>query len=187
MIMSKTQIGPQTLLYPMPAVLVGSLVDGKANFMTVAWCGIACFQPPAVSVALNNARYTLKGIREAGTFSVNVPSASQVKEVDFCGIYSGKKKDKSEVFEVFYGGTKNAPLIAECPVNLECRVTHSLDLGSHSLIVGEIVEVHVTDACMTDGKPDPEKIDPLVYLTSVQRYAKVGAGVAKAFEVGKAE
>jgi flavin reductase (DIM6/NTAB) family NADH-FMN oxidoreductase RutF len=183
--MSKKKLGAQTLLFPMPAVLVGSLVEGKPNFMTVAWTGIACFKPPAISVAINNLRHTLIGIKEKGAFSVNVPSASQVKEVDFCGIYSGKKKDKSEVFKVFYGDLEVAPLIKECPVNLECKVVHSVDLGSHSLLVGEIVQVHIDENCMTDGKPDPVKIDPLVFLTSVQQYARVGEIVAKAFEVGK--
>ena len=183
--MSKTKLGPQTLLFPMPAVLVGSLVEGKPNFMTAAWCGIACMKPPAISVAINNTRHTLKGIKEKGTFSINVPSTKQVMQVDFCGIYSGKKKEKSEIFDVFYGDLETAPLIGECPVNLECKVIQSLDLGSHSLVVGEILETHVNGDCLTDGKPDPEKIDPLVYLTSAGKYARIGKVVAKAFEVGK--
>ena len=67
--MSKTKLGPQTLLYPMPAVLVGSIVDEKPNFMTAAWCGIACKKRPAISVAIRNSRYTLKGIEEKRSFS----------------------------------------------------------------------------------------------------------------------
>lgn len=161
------------------------MVEGKPNFMTAAWCGIACMKPPAISVAINNTRHTLKGIKEEGTFSINVPSTDLVKKVDFCGIYSGKKKDKSEIFEVFYGDLETAPLIMECPVNLECNVTHSLYLGSHSLVVGIIVETHVTESCLTDGKPDPKKIDPLVYLASALKYAGIGKVIAKAFEVGK--
>ena len=70
-------------------------------------------------------------------------------------------------------------------MNLECRVIQILDLGSHSLVVGEIFETHVDESCLTDGKPDPQKIDPLVYLTSVQEYARVGDVIAKAYEVGK--
>jgi flavin reductase (DIM6/NTAB) family NADH-FMN oxidoreductase RutF len=185
--MSKTKLGPQTLLYPMPAVLVGSLVDGKPNFMTAAWCGIACMKPPAISVAINHTRHTLKGIQDKGTFSINVPSTELVKKVDFCGIYSGKRKDKAGVFDVFYGDLQAAPLIRECPVNLECKMIHSLDLGSHSLVVGEIVETHVDEDCLTDGKPDPEKIDPLIFLPSVQQYGRLGELIAKAFQVGKEE
>lgn len=183
--MPKTRLGPQTLLYPMPAVLVGSIVDGKPNFMTAAWSGVACMKPPALSVAIHHTRHTLKGIQEKKAFSINVPPTRLVKEVDFCGIYSGKNRDKSGIFEVFYGDLETAPLIRECPVNLECRVTHSLDLGSHVLVVGEITETHVDEDCLKDGRPDPEKIDPLIFLPSVQRYGKLGGLIAKAFHVGK--
>jgi len=86
--MEKIKLGPQTLLYPMPAVLVGANVDLKANFMTAAWCGIAASSPPAISVALQKVRHTLKGIHEQGTFSINVPSTSLARKVDYCGIYS---------------------------------------------------------------------------------------------------
>lgn len=103
--MAKTRLGPQTLLYPMPAVLVGAVVDGKTNFMTAAWCGIACFKPPAIAVAIRSSRHTLKGIRTNGAFSINVPSADLVEKVDFCGIFSGGKTDKSKLFRVFHGKT----------------------------------------------------------------------------------
>ena len=95
--MEKVKLGPQTMLYPMPAVLVGAKVDEKPNFMTAAWCGIAAHSPPALSVALQKVRYTLRGIKEQGTFSINIPSADMAKKADFCGIYSGKKRDKSQI------------------------------------------------------------------------------------------
>ena len=120
--MDKQKLGPQTLLFPMPAVLVGALVDGKPNFMTAAWCGIAASNPPAISVGLQKIRHTLKGVKAHGTFSINVPCTSLAAKVDYCGIYSGKKRDKSKIFEIFYGVLETAPLVQECPVNLECRL-----------------------------------------------------------------
>lgn len=183
--MDKKRLGPQTLLYPMPAALVGTLVNNKPNFMTAAWCGIAAFKPPALTVGIQPVRYTLKGIQEHGTFSVNVPSADLVRKVDYCGIYSGTKKDKSQLFKTFYGSLESAPLIEECPVNLECTLKHSLDLGSHILVVGEIIETHVSKHCLTNGKADAEKIDPLIYITALQQYRRLGEFVAKAFDVGK--
>ena len=138
--MEKSKLGPQTLLYPMPAVLVGAMVGEKPNFMTAAWCGIAASKPPAISVALQKIRHTLKGIKEHDTFSINVPSTTIAEQVDYCGIYSGKKRDKSELFNVFFGVLETAPLIQECPVNLECQVIHTLDLKSHELLIGEILE-----------------------------------------------
>ncbi len=169
----------------MPAVLVGAMVDEKPNFMTAAWCGIAASKPPAVSVGLQKIRHTLKGIKENATFSINVPSASLAKLVDYCGIYSGNKKDKSALFDVFYGALETAPLIRECPVNLECRVIHTLDLKSHELLIGEILETYVSEDCVTGEKPDPAKIDPLIYTPAVMQYQRLGEIVGKAFHMGK--
>ncbi len=183
--MEKIKLGPQTLLFPMPAVLVGSKVDGIDNFMTAAWCGIASSKPPALSVAIRESRFTMKGIEENGSFSINVPSAMLVKKVDFCGIYSGKKKDKSKLFQVYYGVLETVPLIEECPVNLECKVIHSINLGSHTLIVGEIIETYINDNCLTDGNADAGKIDPLVYSTGTTQYQRLGEVVGRAFHIGK--
>ena len=183
--MGKMKLGPQTLLFPMPAVLVGAQVAEKPNFMTAAWCAIAAFKPPAVAVALRKERYTLKGVEEKGTFSINVPSADLAKTVDYCGIYSGNNKDKSQLFEVFYGALETAPLIEECPVNLECKMIHALDLGSHTLFVGEIIETYLSEHCATDGKADPEKIDPLIYTPAAQSYNRLGEVIGRAFHMGK--
>ncbi len=186
--MGKTMLGPQTLIYPMPAFLVGANVDGKPNFMAVAWGGIANGEPPMISVAIRHKRYTLKGIKQNMTFSVNIPSTDMVKETDYCGIISGAIVNKAEdcQFKVFYGKLDSAPLIEQCPVNLECKVVHVLDLGSHSLVIGQIEETHVSDSCLTDGKPDANKIKPFVYTTApATQYQALGEVVAKAFSIGK--
>ena len=181
----KKAIGPQTLLYPMPAVLVGTQVNGKPNFMTAAWCGVAASEPPTISVAVRSARYTYKGISANHTFSINIPSADMAAKVDFCGIYSGHKIDKSEIFNVTYGKLDTAPLIQECPVNLECKVIHSLDLGSHVLFIGEILDTYIDDEHMTAEKVDPAKIDPLIYTTGARQYQRLGEIVGKAWHMGK--
>ena len=186
--MAKILLGPQTLIYPMPALLVGAQVDGKPNFMTVAWGGIANSVPPMISVALQHHRHTLKGIRQNLAFSVNVPSCDMVKETDYCGSVSGAKVNKAEVcrFGVFYGKLDSAPLIEQCPINLECKVVHILDLGSHSLVVGRIEETHISENCLTEGKPDVDKIKPFTYVTSPSRqYQAFGEVIAKAFGVGR--
>jgi flavin reductase (DIM6/NTAB) family NADH-FMN oxidoreductase RutF len=183
--MEKIKFGPQTLLYPMPAVLVGANINEKQNFMTAAWCAIAAQKPPAVSVALRKERYTLEGVRENGTFSINVPSSDMVKKTDYCGVYSGKKNDKSQIFKVFYGDLTTAPLIQECPLNLECKVIHYLDLGSHTLVVGEIIETYISEDCLTDGKADPGKIDPLIYAPGTTKYHRLGEDIGSAFKIGK--
>jgi flavin reductase (DIM6/NTAB) family NADH-FMN oxidoreductase RutF len=172
----------------MPAFLVGATVNGKPNFMAVAWGGIACSNPPMLTVALQHHRHTNKGIRVGGAFSVNIPSVDQVTEADYCGIVSGTNVDKNTVcgFKVFYGKLETAPMIEQCPVNLECTVVHILNLGSHALIVGEIVETHVNADCLTEGKPDVTKIRPFIYSegTSAQ-YLTFGEALAPSFEVGR--
>ena len=184
--MGKTKIGPSALIYPMPTVLVGAEVDGKPNFLAIAWCGIANGEPPMVSVAVRPQRYTLKGIKQNETFSVNVPSVDLVKEADYCGVRSGANVDKVAAcnFKIFYGKVEKAPLIEQCPVNLECRVVHMLELGSHCLIVGRIEETHVSDDCLTDGRPDVDKIRPFIFVSPPRHYQAFGEVVAKAFSVG---
>ena len=186
--MGKILMGPTTLICPMPVLLVGANVDGKPNFMAVAWGGIANGEPPMISVAIRYSRYTRRGIGQNSTFSVNVPSVDLVREADYCGITSGSKVNKVEVchFNVFYGKLDNAPLIEQCPVNLECKVMHILDLASHSLIVGRIEETHISESCLTDGKPDIDKIKPLIYIAEPARqYQAFGEVVGKAFSIGR--
>jgi len=186
--MGKIQMGPQTLVYPMPALLVGANVDDKANFMTVAWAGIANSEPPMISVAIRHQRHTLRGIRQSMTFSVNVPSTDLVEEVDYCGMTSGRKNDKTEIceFKVFYGELNNAPLIEQCPVNLECEVAHILSLGRHALVIGKIIQTHVSEVCLTGGKPDSSKIRPFAYTPMpAAQYHALGDVVAKAFYAGR--
>jgi len=185
--MEKNKLGPEPLIMPMPTLIIGAKVNEKPNFMVASWCGIAAFKPPAITVAVNKARHTLKGIRENGTFSVNVPSCDIIKKADYCGIYSGKKRDKSEIFKIFYGGLKTAPLIDECPINLECKVLHSLGLGTHVLIIGEIIETYVSKGCLTKGKVDPEKIDPPIYIRSTMKYHRLGEVLSSAFHVGRGD
>jgi len=183
--MGKTQLGPQTLIYPMPTTLVGANVDGKPNFMAVAWCGVACSVPPMISVAIRPDRYTIKGMKQNQEFSVNIPSTDQVKEADYCGIISGAEVDKVEVcgFKVFYGKLGNAPLIEQCPVNLECTVVQSLELGSHELFIGRVEEAHISGDCLTEGRPDVTKIKPFIFTTAREYYA-YGEEIARAFSVG---
>lgn len=185
--MAKIQMGPKTYVFPMPVFLVGANVNNAPNFLPIAWGGIASSEPPMISLAVRPARYTMKGIMRNRTFSVNTPSADMVTETDFCGLESGARVDKVKAcgFKVFYGKLGNAPLIEQCPVNLECSLEHSLELGSHTLLIGRIEETHVSESCLTDGRPDAAKIKPLIYTTAVSNYQVFGEVIAKAFSVGR--
>jgi flavin reductase (DIM6/NTAB) family NADH-FMN oxidoreductase RutF len=181
--MDKITLGPMPYMSVMPTVLVGANVDGKANYMTAGAATVACMAPPMVCVALNKARYTVKGIGENKTFSLNIPSARRVVETDHCGIVSGAQEDKSGVFVSFYGTLKTAPMAEECPVNIECKLFKAIDCGSHLLHIGEVVEVYADKGCITDGKPDVTKVNPI--LLAQATYFDIGKHVEKAFSAGK--
>jgi flavin reductase (DIM6/NTAB) family NADH-FMN oxidoreductase RutF len=186
--MSKKSFGPQPWLFPNPVILVGTVVDGKPNFAPYAWCGITGGEPPTISVGIRHQRHTLKGIYQNRTFSVNVPSTDLLKEVDYCGLTSGATTDKVKDcgFTIFYGTLPNAPLIEQCPVNLECEVSHLLNLGTHVLVIGKIVQTHVSEDCLTEGQPDIMKIRPFVYSRGpTARYNAVGKVLGQAYDIGK--
>ncbi|MFC1785043.1 flavin reductase family protein [Candidatus Neomarinimicrobiota bacterium] len=182
--MTKAKLGPSTIMFPYPTVLVGAMVNGKPNFMTASWVGIACSNPPAISVAIRPERHTYKGVVENQTFSINVPGSKLVKATDFCGIYSGRDNNKIDLFNIFYGKIDTAPLIEECPLNLECKVIHTVEVGSHTVFIGEIMETHVNEDCLTKGKPDINKIDPIIYATGTRQYHKIGDKIGRAFKIG---
>ncbi len=121
--MTKKALGPQPTVWPHPVVLVGANVDGKPDFAAVAWTGVAASNPPAVTIALQHHRYSLKGIYKNSTFSINIPSVDLVKETDYCGMISGAKTDKVAdcKFKVFYGKLENRPAHRAMPHQFRMR------------------------------------------------------------------
>lgn len=185
--MKKIKTGAKTFLYPMPTTLVGANVNGKPNYLAVAYCGIVQTSPPMIAIALKESRYTNAGIKENGTFSVNLPSAGMVKVTDYCGLVSGRNVDKSKLFSTFYGELKTAPMIKECPVNLECKLIQALDYGgSHDIFIGEVVEAYAGEQYTTNGLPDIKKVNPIL-LSSIydKNYWKVGEYLGKAWKIGE--
>lgn len=183
---TKKSIGPGTYLYPMPAVIIGANVDGKPNYLVVAWCGIIHDGPPMLAICLGKSHYTNAGIKQNGTFSVNIPSSSMAEVTDYVGTYSGNKVDKSEVFDVFYGKLETAPMISECPMSLECKLVQTIDYGSsEEIFIGEIVDCFVDEDCLTDGEPDTDKLDPITFTMGDLVYRKLGEPIGKAWNIGK--
>jgi flavin reductase (DIM6/NTAB) family NADH-FMN oxidoreductase RutF len=167
-------------------VLVGANVAGKANYITVAYCGIVQHKPPMISVALGRSHHTNAGIRENGTFSVNIPPARLVEVTDWIGLNSGARVDKSTLFENFYGPLGTAPMIRECPLNLECRVVKTVDFGGmNEIFIGEIAEVYADPEVLSEGLPDIRKLDPIVFSMHDNNYWRVGEHLGQAWSVGK--
>ncbi|MFX1498034.1 MAG: flavin reductase family protein [Promethearchaeota archaeon] len=188
--MNKTKIPPKAYLFPMPVVLIGANVNGKPNFETLAYAGIVESQPPLISISSYETHYTNIGIKENGTFSVNTPSENLAEIIDYCGIVSGKDVDKSDVFDIFYGDLKTAPMVSDSPLNLECEVVKTLKMKElleldqgHEVFLGKVVNVYADEDYLTDGIPDIAKLNTYTY--SLNNYWKVGKKLAPAFEIGE--
>ncbi len=171
-------------LYPMPMVLVGSVAEGKANFMAVGWVSRVNFKPPLFAIALGP-HHTNKGIAENKEFSINIPDVSLIEKTDYCGLVSGSETDKSELFKVFYGDLGKAPLIEECPVCMSCAVYDAVKLPSNTLFIGEPKEVFTEEKYMTDNLLDINKVNPFTLTMPDNHYWSVGESLGKAWSIGK--
>jgi flavin reductase (DIM6/NTAB) family NADH-FMN oxidoreductase RutF len=184
-IMNKITIDRNSFVYPMPMALVGSVVDGKANFMAVGWVSRVNFNPPMIAVALGKFHYTNMGIHKNKAFSVNIPGIDLMEKVDYCGLVSGEKVDKSKLFDVFYGNLSAVPMIRECPLCMECILFNAVDMPSNTLFVGEIINTYSEECYLTDGKPDIKKMNPFTLTMPDNNYWKVGENAGKAWSIGK--
>ncbi len=179
-------IGPVNALYPMPTTLVGATVNGKPNFLAVAHVGILNHGTPQyLSIGLSKSHYSNTGIHENRTFSICLPSEDLMTETDYCGIMTGKKTDKAALFDVFYGELKTAPMIAQCPVNMELTLHDVLAFGSHDIFIGKLVQTHADDRVMTEGAIDIGRLKPLLFDMASVRYWRLGPAIGKCWSVGK--
>lgn len=164
--MAKRLLETAAFLVPAPVLLLSAVgSDGAVDVTTISWAGVACGTPPMVSVAVRPERHSYGLIRETGEFVLNVPSAALLRVVDFCGTVSGAAGDKCTQAQLtpIPGVKVQAPLIEECPLNLECVVRNSLVLGSHVLFLAEVVAVHADDEVVQDGGVVAGRIAPLAY------------------------
>ncbi len=164
--MSKQIRQPGPYLYPLPVVLVTCGIGEKANLITLSWVGMLCSTPPTIGIGVRPERHSHHLIREVGEFVVNLPTAEQARQADYCGRVSGEGHDKWAAcgFTRTPASQVKVPLIAECPVNLECRLRHTVPLGSHDLFIGEVVAVHIDDSLLDEqGRVDFARLSPFLY------------------------
>jgi len=185
----KTSLGARTLLYPAPALMVGTYDKvGKPNVMAAAWTGICCSKPPCVAVALRKATYSYGNLVARKAFTLSIPSHDLVAEVDYFGMASGRDEDKFAATGLtpVRGEFVDAPYVSECPVVLECRLAQTLELGLHTQFVGEILDVKADESVLgADGVPDMAKVRPVVFAPESRSYYRLGEYVGKAFSIGK--
>ncbi len=183
-------LGARPFLLPTPMFLVGTYDHtGRPNIMVAAWGGICSSQPPSLAVSIRKNRWTYRAVLERKSFTVNIPSRSLAAQADFAGMHSGRDTDKFTTlnFTPVPAEHVDAPGIAECPVIVELALSQTVELGSHTQFIGEIMDVKVDSSCLReDGLPDPALVDPLFFAPIVQEYWGIGQFTARAFSAGHA-
>jgi flavin reductase (DIM6/NTAB) family NADH-FMN oxidoreductase RutF len=152
------------LLSPLPVVLVGAQVNNKPNYLVIGYICPFDFGR-FIFFSIYKKRYTRIGIHENKTFSVNIPSENILTETDICGSKSGRDYDKSAIFNTFYGELQTAPMIKECPINIECKVAEILDYDPNEGIIGEVIKSYANPHCLNDDKLDWRKVHPIIWAT----------------------
>jgi flavin reductase (DIM6/NTAB) family NADH-FMN oxidoreductase RutF len=185
----KIKLGKIPHIYPIPITLVGANVRGKPNYLTIGDTGLMGINPALVYISSHRDHYTNIGILENGTFSINLPSTSLLARTDYCGTISGREIDKAALFDTFYGETGSAPMITECPVNLECRVVKEFSIQHRQIFVGEVVQCFASEELVNekDGHKflaDLTRLDPILYSLD-NRYYSVGLPIGIGYQEAK--
>ncbi len=185
----KKSLGAKTLVQPAPVWAVGSYDShGKPNIMIIAWGGICCSQPPCVTISLRKATYTYGCIMERKAYTINIPSAALVKEVDYAGTTSGRNVDKFAMTKLTPVRSElvDAPYIKEFPVVIECKLLHTLEIGLHTQFIGKIMDIKAEESVLGEqGLADILKVKPLIFDPGEGAYYGIGERIGKAFSIGK--
>lgn len=185
----KVRFGQIPIVYPIPIVLAGALVHDRSNFETLGDVGIMGINPAIVYISSGKDHYTNLGILEHGTFSINFPQTELLTKADYCGTVSGHDVDKSQLFDIFFGELKTAPMIQECPVNLECKVIKEFCIKHRQVFVGEVAQAYANEEFVVHRKErrgiaDMIRLDPIIYSLD-NRYYRIGEPIGVGYEESK--
>jgi flavin reductase (DIM6/NTAB) family NADH-FMN oxidoreductase RutF len=184
--MDRKNIGSSFNIYPMPVLIVGTVTDGRPNFMTAAWVTKLNSDPPLVGLSLGRRQHTAKGIQQTGEFSLSYPSVDQAVLTDYLGLVHGYEEDKTAQVDIFKGALESAPMVRQCLVSLECRVIQTVELPKNIFFMGEVANVYASEAVLTQGKVDARKLRPFALTMPGNTYWALGDQVGEAWSIGKA-
>ncbi|MDR1588770.1 MAG: flavin reductase family protein [Oscillospiraceae bacterium] len=184
----KKSLGVRELAFPAPAFVIGTYDDrGEPNGITLAWCGIVSSGPAAIGISVRPGRYSYKSLLERRAFTVNFAPEKRLAETDYFGIVSGRDVNKFEKtgLTAVRGDFVDAPYIKEFPVNIECEVTHTLDLGAHTLFIGEVRDVKADESALdASGRIDIHAAGILTFDVTSGSYLLPGPAAGRAFSAG---
>ena len=180
----KKNIGPVVGLYPTPTTIVGTVVDGKVNWIHIAHIGIIGLD--CIMLSSRKTHYSNQGIKENRAASVNLVSEDMLVEADYVGIVSGKTEDKSRVFEYHMGEIKNVPIIEKSPLTMECELIDIYDTELYDNFILKVVHTYAEENMLDEnGKLDYMKLKPILFEMPTRSYLKTGEVVAKCWDIGK--
>ncbi len=181
-------LGARTIALPLPAWVIAAYdSDGRPNAMTASWTGICCSDPPCVYFSARKSRYTYECVKASGAFTVNIPGVNQVEVTDYLGTVSGRKLDKLRAARLKVAPAEHvdAPCIVGFPLVMECRLVKPIDLGSHTMFIGEISDVKCDESVLgPDGKLAGARLRPFVYSTGDSTYYAADAALGQAYKLG---
>ena len=186
---TKRSLGALPLLYPQPALMVTTYdTNDKPTVMLAAWGGICSSEPPCLYVSVRPKRWTHPGILQHKAFTVGIPSEAMLEAADMTGLVSGRTHDKFAIGNLTVAKTEHvdAPYVVECPVVIECQLLQTVEIGSHTLMIGSIMDVKADeDTLLANGKPDIQKVAPLIFDWGSRAYYGIGKHLGGAYSVGK--
>ncbi len=178
--MAKKTLKGGALVCPLPPTMVSCGDMENSNIITIGWTGILNTVPPKTYISVRPTRHSYNIIKESGEFVINLTPAELVEAADYCGIYTGKKVNKFEKCKLtkLHGTQVACPMIEECPVSIECRVTDIIPLGSHDMFMADILCVHVDEELFDkDGKMRLDKAGLVAYAHG--EYFELGKKIGK--------
>mgnify|MGYP002931336873 FL=1 len=192
--MGKQSWKPGNMLNPVPAVMVSCADrEGKPNIITIAWAGTVCTNPPMVSISVRPERYSYPILKETGEFVINLTTKELAFATDYCGVKSGRDVDKFKETGLTREKAEKvkAPMIAEAPVSIECKVKEIRELGSHHMFIAQVAAVHADEKYMDEkNRFDLNRARPIVYshgeyLGTGKKLGTFGYSVKKAKKQAK--
>lgn len=185
----KKSLGAKPIAYPTPVFVVATYdKEGKPNVMTASWGGICCSSPPCIAVSIRKAAYSHGNIMERKAFSINIPSETYIKEADFFGLVSGRDNDKFAVTGLtpVKSDLVDAPYVKEFPFTLECTLLHTIEVGSHTQFIGEVMDIKAgTSMLDRNGDLTIENVKPVLFAPGARTYYGIGQYLGKAFSLGR--
>jgi flavin reductase (DIM6/NTAB) family NADH-FMN oxidoreductase RutF len=170
-------MNPGTAIVPCPVVLLSVAGEDRPNIITLSWVANVCSKPPTIVAGIRPERHSYNLVKKAGEFVLNIPSIELIEGTEFAGTKSGRDFDKFAEcgFTTEPAIKVNAPMIKECPINIECKTTQVIPLGAHDLFIAEVVAIHVNESALNEkGRFDASKTSLFTYLPLNGQYWALG-------------